>query len=230
MIAYLILGVYGIALTYITLFCVMQLNILYAYRSYRKKNPFQEPVKVNRTDADLPFVTVQLPIYNEFYVIARLIDYVAAFDYPKDRFEIHIIDDSTDETIELVAEKVEEYKALGFNIAQIRREVRQGFKAGALRDASIQLETPASGDTIFVSDQTDMLIINPAAGLATLTVTLPSGTAIDQGQIVTIASSQNIAVLTLNGGTINGAVASLASNDFAQYIYELSTDSWFRIG
>jgi cellulose synthase/poly-beta-1,6-N-acetylglucosamine synthase-like glycosyltransferase len=148
MIAYLILGVYGIALTYITLFCVMQLNILYAYRSYRKKNPFQEPVKVNRTDADLPFVTVQLPIYNEFYVIARLIDYVAAFDYPKDRFEIHIIDDSTDETIELVAEKVEEYKALGFNIAQIRREVRQGFKAGALRDA-----TPlAKGELIAIFD------------------------------------------------------------------------------
>ena len=97
MIAYLILGVYGIALTYITLFCVMQLSVLRSYRNFRKKNPFQEPTKVNSTDDDLPFVTVQLPIYNEYYVIGRLIDYVAAFDYPKDKFEIHVIDDSTDE-------------------------------------------------------------------------------------------------------------------------------------
>ena len=82
-----------------------------------------------------PFVTVQLPIYNEFFVIGRLIDTVAKFDYPKDRFEIHILDDSTDETVALVATKVEEYKAQGFNIEQIIRKERTGFKAGALRDA-----------------------------------------------------------------------------------------------
>lgn len=136
MIAYLILGVYCAALTYITLFCFMQISVLRSYRNYRKKNPFKEPEKVSATDEDLPFVTVQLPIYNEYYVIGRLIDYVAAFDYPKDKFEIHIIDDSTDETVDLVAQKVEEYKAQGFNIQQVRREVRQGFKAGALRDAT----------------------------------------------------------------------------------------------
>ena len=82
-----------------------------------------------------PFVTVQLPIFNEKYVIARLIDRVAKFNYPKDRYEIHILDDSTDETIEIVAAKVAEYKAQGFNIEQIIRPKRQGFKAGALRDA-----------------------------------------------------------------------------------------------
>ncbi len=81
-----------------------------------------------------PFVTVQLPIYNEKYVIERLIDTVAQFDYPQDRFEIHILDDSTDETVDITRRKVEEYQAKGYQIAQIRREVRQGFKAGALRD------------------------------------------------------------------------------------------------
>ncbi len=82
-----------------------------------------------------PFVTIQLPIYNEMYVIERLIDAVADFDYPKDRYEIHILDDSTDETLDIVANKVNEYKAKGYQIEQITREIRQGYKAGALRDA-----------------------------------------------------------------------------------------------
>ncbi len=85
-------------------------------------------------DQDLPFVTVQLPLYNERYVVERLIDNIAQFDYPKDRFEIHVLDDSTDETQELVRNKVNYYKAQGFNIEQIRRKVRKGYKAGALKD------------------------------------------------------------------------------------------------
>ncbi|MBK6947910.1 MAG: glycosyltransferase [Haliscomenobacter sp.] len=83
---------------------------------------------------EFPFVTVQLPLYNEQYVVERLIDNIAQFDYPKDRFEIHVLDDSTDETQELVRNKVNYYKALGFNIEQIRRKVRKGYKAGALKD------------------------------------------------------------------------------------------------
>ncbi len=101
--------------------------------------------------------------------------------------------------------------------------------AGAFRDTSIQLETPASGDTVIVSANTAMLLLNPAAGLAALTITLPS-VGIDNGQIITISSDMAITVVTLNGGTINGAITTLAANGFAQYIYELSTDSWYRIG
>jgi cellulose synthase/poly-beta-1,6-N-acetylglucosamine synthase-like glycosyltransferase len=85
-------------------------------------------------DEDLPFVTIQLPLYNERYVVEGLIDNITQFDYPKDRFEIHVLDDSTDETQDLVRERVNYYKALGFNIEQIRRKVRKGFKAGALKD------------------------------------------------------------------------------------------------
>jgi len=85
--------------------------------------------------SDLPFVTVQLPIFNEKYVIERLIDAVADFDYPKSRYEIHILDDSTDETVEIVRKRVAYYKRKGYQIEQIIRKERKGFKAGALKDA-----------------------------------------------------------------------------------------------
>ncbi|MEO0874172.1 MAG: glycosyltransferase, partial [Bacteroidota bacterium] len=158
--AFLVLGLYTVALLYITIYCVMQFNLLYFYKRGRRSTPEmimneqEQPMPVAVAAAaekgttgtgttialaeddseSYPFVTVQLPIYNEMYVIERLIDAVAEFDYPKDRYEIHILDDSTDETLDIVAAKVAEYKAKGYNIEQVTREVRQGFKAGALRD------------------------------------------------------------------------------------------------
>ncbi len=79
-----------------------------------------------------PFVTIQLPIYNELYVVERLIDAVAAFDYPKERFEIQILDDSSDETTEIIARKVRLFQSQNIDIKHIRRKNRVGFKAGAL--------------------------------------------------------------------------------------------------
>ncbi|MDP3682937.1 MAG: glycosyltransferase, partial [Ignavibacteria bacterium] len=79
-------------------------------------------------------VTIQLPLYNELYVVERLIDSVCEIDYPKDYLEIQVLDDSTDETVSLVANKVAEKIALGFNILHVRRELREGFKAGALKE------------------------------------------------------------------------------------------------
>ncbi len=86
-------------------------------------------------EADLPFVTVQLPIFNERYVIERLIDAVVDFDYPKSRYEIHILDDSTDDTVDIVRKRVAYYKRKGYQIEQIIRSDRKGYKAGALKDA-----------------------------------------------------------------------------------------------
>lgn len=82
--------------------------------------------------AVLPPVTVQLPIFNERNVVGRLIDAAAALDYPLDRLEIQILDDSTDETASIAAARVVHYRALGVNIEHIRRPDRSGFKAGAL--------------------------------------------------------------------------------------------------
>ncbi|MBI5825432.1 MAG: glycosyltransferase [Chloroflexi bacterium] len=79
-----------------------------------------------------PRVTVQLPIYNEWYVAGRLIESAAALEYPRDLLEIQVLDDSTDETVALVAEKVKQLRAQGVDVVHVHRENREGFKAGAL--------------------------------------------------------------------------------------------------
>ncbi len=99
-------------------------------------------------DDDVPFVTVQLPLFNEIYVVRRLVDAVCAFDYPRDRFEIQLLDDSTDDTVDLVREIVAEKTALGYSIAHIHRTDRKGFKGGALREGLDK----ARGDLIAVFD------------------------------------------------------------------------------
>ncbi|HED06899.1 MAG TPA: glycosyltransferase [Ignavibacteria bacterium] len=93
-------------------------------------------------------VTIQLPLYNELYVVKRLIDSVCKIDYSKDRLEIQVLDDSTDETKNIVAEIVAEKLKEGFDIKQIRRINRKGFKAGALREG---LRT-AKGEFIAIFD------------------------------------------------------------------------------
>ena len=80
----------------------------------------------------LPFVTVQLPIYNEWYVAERLIESAAALDYPRELLEIQVLDDSTDDTVLLVAAKVKELQSRGVDVIHIHRKNREGFKAGAL--------------------------------------------------------------------------------------------------
>jgi cellulose synthase/poly-beta-1,6-N-acetylglucosamine synthase-like glycosyltransferase len=83
---------------------------------------------------DPPVVTIQLPIYNEIYVVDRLIDAVCAIDYPKDRLEIQVLDDSVDETREIVELAVRRQAARGFDIKCLHRADRRGYKAGALEE------------------------------------------------------------------------------------------------
>ena len=84
--------------------------------------------------SEWPRVTVQLPIYNERYVIERLVDTVAQFDYPRELLDIQVLDDSTDETQEVARNCVERYQQLGLPISYIHRNNREGFKAGALQE------------------------------------------------------------------------------------------------
>ncbi len=103
--------------------------MLYYHRKYKSvthksKDKF-EPKDV---------VTIQLPLYNELYVVERLINAVCDIDYPKEKLELQVLDDSTDETTEIAAKIVEEKKKLGFDITHIRRGTREGFKAGALKE------------------------------------------------------------------------------------------------
>ena len=93
-------------------------------------------------------VTIQLPLYNELYVVDRLIDSICEIDYPKNLLEIQVLDDSTDETVQLVARIVAEKKKEGFDIEHIRRSSREGFKAGALKEG---MKT-AKGEYIAIFD------------------------------------------------------------------------------
>lgn len=83
---------------------------------------------------EAPMVTVQLPVFNEFHVVERLLAAVTALDYPRDRLEIQVLDDSTDETTALARALVERYRRQGLDITLLHREERTGYKAGALAE------------------------------------------------------------------------------------------------
>ena len=82
-----------------------------------------------------PTITIQLPIYNEKYVATRLVDAVCAQDYPKEKMKIMVLDDSDDDTVNLMHQTVLKYQNLGFDILHVRRGTREGYKAGALKHA-----------------------------------------------------------------------------------------------
>jgi len=120
---------YGLSLLYIFLFSLGQLHLAWIYIR-TKKHPTEE-IKILSV---YPHVTVQLPVYNEKYVVERLIDAVSKFQYPKDKLEIQVLDDSTDETTEIISKKIEALTSLQLDIKLIHRTNRVGFKAGALAE------------------------------------------------------------------------------------------------
>ncbi len=128
----LIIGLYTLALSFIFLYCMVQFHLALEYvRSHRRAA--LSPPSTPPWTGELPIVTVQLPLYNELYVTDRLLESVAALDWPKDKLEIQVLDDSTDESVEVAARKVAELQQQGFWIEHIRRSDRKGFKAGALQ-------------------------------------------------------------------------------------------------
>lgn len=121
---------YSIFAIFIFCYSIVQLSLVYTYLKNRKKIVTQFDTVENLDE--LPYVTVQLPVYNELYVIERLIDAVANFNYPVDKLEIQVLDDSNDETVEIIRKRVDYWKEKGLDISQVIREDRVGFKAGAL--------------------------------------------------------------------------------------------------
>jgi cellulose synthase/poly-beta-1,6-N-acetylglucosamine synthase-like glycosyltransferase len=123
----LVLGAYFGILTILSIYGAHRLWMLLLY--YRHKKDVPQP----KGDASyLPMVTVQLAIFNEMNVVERLVDHVVRMDWPKDRLEIQVLDDSTDETAKVAQAVCERYQALGFDMQYIHRTDRTGFKAGAL--------------------------------------------------------------------------------------------------
>ena len=128
----------------LAIYGVHRYTMVYLYFKYRKNYNPAPPAQFD----ELPRVTVQLPIFNEQFVIDRLIDAICAMDYPRDRLEIQVLDDSTDETQAVAASIVERYAALGHPIAYIHRTNRHGFKAGAL-DEGLKV---AKGEYVAIFD------------------------------------------------------------------------------
>ncbi|MDZ4749342.1 MAG: glycosyltransferase family 2 protein [Saprospiraceae bacterium] len=132
-IAYLIIGLYTVALVYITFYCLIQFHLLLKYYKGRKSDSASKD-ELHYGRESLPFITIQLPVFNERFVVERLIDNIITMDYPSDKLEIQVLDDSTDDTTEVCKRKVAEFKNKGVDIVYIHRTNREGFKAGALRD------------------------------------------------------------------------------------------------
>jgi len=127
-----IIILYTFALFLVFLYSLAQLGLLINYiRS--KRNPGSS-VKFNFSKAEeIPYVTIQLPIYNEMYVVERLLENIAGIEYPKDKLEIQVLDDST-ESVEKTALQILKLQQNGLDIKHICRENRIGFKAGALKE------------------------------------------------------------------------------------------------
>ncbi|NEP58346.1 MAG: glycosyltransferase [Symploca sp. SIO2G7] len=139
-----VLVIYFVCLLFIFLHSLVQVNLVYHYlKSQRIKN--QNKIQ---TLQEFPLVTIQLPIYNELYVAERLIQAIASLDFPKDRLEIQVLDDSRDETPQIIAAQIQALKNQGINITHLQRPTRIGYKAGAL---AYGLEI-AKGDYLAIFD------------------------------------------------------------------------------
>ncbi|WP_109098087.1 cellulose synthase family protein [Aquimarina sp. AU58] len=124
---------YTLALLIIFMYSLAQLNLLFNYLKSRKQADTSPTFDFSKKE-EIPHVTVQLPVFNELYVMDRLLDNIAELDYPKDKLEIQVLDDSTDESVITTAKHIEKLQQIGLDIKHICREDRTGFKAGALKE------------------------------------------------------------------------------------------------
>lgn len=139
---YFLCGLYALGMLFILIYSLAQGHLLFHFLQARK-----EWDKVPKKSPETwPKVTVQLPVFNELYVVERLIDAVAKLNYPKELLQIQLLDDSTDQTVDLIREKLKHYPEINFQY--IHRIDRKGFKAGALREG---LEK-ATGEFIAIFD------------------------------------------------------------------------------
>jgi cellulose synthase/poly-beta-1,6-N-acetylglucosamine synthase-like glycosyltransferase len=137
------LATYVIILLIVSVYGLHRYHLVHLFYKYRSNRP-----KLTACFRQLPRVTIQLPMYNEQAVARRVIDTTCRIDYPRDRLEIQVLDDSTDETVEIVREAVEYWRSQGFNIHHLHRTQRTGYKAGALSEGM----KSATGEFILIFD------------------------------------------------------------------------------
>lgn len=129
----IIMVVYAGALVLILVYALAQFNLLLNYIQDHKSRASKPKLTWDKMK-EVPFVTVQLPVYNELYVIERLLRNIVLLDYPKERIEFQVLDDSTDESKDVCEKVILELQAEGYPISHCTRETRVGFKAGALKE------------------------------------------------------------------------------------------------
>ena len=134
---WIIIAIYTVGMVFIFAYSLVQLNLLLKYRKSKKNKSPEVP-----TQSTFPNVLIQLPVFNELYVVERLIDATAQLNYPADKLEIQVLDDSTDESFEVAAKRINYWKAKGVNILHVKRPNRIGFKAGALQHGLTLSDAP----------------------------------------------------------------------------------------
>ena len=132
---YIVIGLYGTAMLFLLSYSLVQLSLTINYLRRAPRPP--DPKRVEKSEGSmasrLPFITIQLPIYNERFVVERLLRATAKLNYPKDRFDIQLLDDSDDETSIIAAGILDELEQAGIQVEHVQRADRSGFKAGALQ-------------------------------------------------------------------------------------------------
>ncbi|UTW46679.1 glycosyltransferase [bacterium SCSIO 12696] len=139
----ILLGVHFLLLLFLSFTGIHRLSLIFRWLKYRKNLSITE-----EKFQQLPKITVQVPLYNERFVARRVVDVMSAIDYPSELLQIQIVDDSDDDTSDIIAERVAFHRERGVNIEHVQRENRHGFKAGALADAM----GSASGEFIAIFD------------------------------------------------------------------------------
>jgi len=129
----IIIIVYSTALIMIFMYALAQLNLLFNYLSAQKKQDQAPKFDLSNPD-EIPFVTIQLPVYNELYVMERLLENISKMEYPKNKLEIQVLDDSTDESFQVTANHIKVLQQSGLDIKHVIRDGRKNFKAGALKE------------------------------------------------------------------------------------------------
>ena len=146
-ISVLLMIIYSICLILVLFYSLSQLNLLWNYVQHKKKKENHSLLDLTKPES-VPFVTIQLPVFNELYVMERLLKCINLIEYPREKLEIQVLDDSTDESVELSRGLIENLKNGGLDIVQVRRKKRIGFKSGALKEGL----TFAKGEFIAIFD------------------------------------------------------------------------------
>ncbi len=137
------MGTCAVAMVLVCIYGLHRYYLVYLYYKHARNIP-----RASKRFKTLPRVTVQLPMYNEKYVARRVIEAACAIDYPRDRLQVQVLDDSTDETTNIANDTVERLRALGHDVVYLHREDRTGFKAGAL-EAGLK---SATGEFVAIFD------------------------------------------------------------------------------